>query len=79
MMDRKKVDIKYRWDLSMIYKSNKEFNNDISIVKKNILELEKYDGIKYNANSLYDLISHLHIHSPHGTLFSEIAGFHARL
>ena len=56
-MERESVDVRYKWDLSKIYKSIDEFNNDINLVKEEILKFKQYDGIKYDSDSLYELIN----------------------
>ena len=55
-MDREKIEEQYKWDLSKIYKSSKEFEDDIKLVKEKIKEFSKYENITYDENSLYELI-----------------------
>ena len=55
-MDRDSKNIRYRWDLSKIYASADEFNEDIKYVKEKMSEFAKYQGVEYNANNLYGLI-----------------------
>ena len=55
-MDREKIEEQYKWDLSKIYKSSKEFEDDIKLVKGKIKEFSKYENITYDENSLYELI-----------------------
>jgi len=55
-MNRENIDRKFKWDLSKIYESIDEFREDISYVKEKIKEFSKYEGIKYDANNLYDVI-----------------------
>ena len=56
-MERENVSEKYKWDLTKIYSSIDEFNNDINKVGNNIKLFSKYKGIEYDENSLYELIS----------------------
>lgn len=56
-MDRDKVDGKYKWDLSKIYSSIDEFNNDINYVKNMLSKFSKFEGIIYDQDSLYELLS----------------------
>lgn len=56
IMDRNNIDKKYQWDLSKIYDSIDDYRNDIELVKGKLLEFSKYDGIKYDENSLYEVI-----------------------
>lgn len=55
-MERNEVDKKYHWDLSKIYKSISEYKDDILKVKENIKCFAKYEKIKYDAGTLYDLL-----------------------
>ena len=55
-MERENIDVQYKWDLSKIYKSSDEFNNDIKFVKEEILKFKQYEKIKYDSDSLYDLM-----------------------
>ena len=56
-MDREKIEEVYKWDLSKIYGNIEEFNNDIEVVKKKLKLLSSYEGIKYDSNNLYELLS----------------------
>lgn len=56
-MDRESINVRYKWDLSKIYKSEKEFDDDITLVKKEIKKFKDYEKIKYNADSLYNLMN----------------------
>ena len=56
-MERENVSEQYKWDLTKIYSSIDEFNNDINKVGNNIKLFSKYKGIEYDENSLYELIS----------------------
>ena len=56
-MDRENISIEYKWDLSKIYKSMNEFNDDIEFVKKELLKFKKYEKIKYDENTLYELMN----------------------
>ena len=55
-MERTSIEVRYKWDLSKIYKSMDEFDSDIKFVKDRILEFKNYESKKYDANSLYSLI-----------------------
>ena len=56
-MDRENVDIKYKWDLSKIYDSLNAFNGDINLVKEKIKKFAKFKDIKYDENSLYEVLT----------------------
>lgn len=56
-MDRDSINEQYKWDLNKIYSSIDEFKNDITNVKGKLNEFSKYEGITYDENSLYELIS----------------------
>ena len=55
-MDRNNIDKKYQWDLKKIYSDIDEFKNDISFVKGKLGDFSKFEGIKYDENSLYEVI-----------------------
>ena len=56
-MDRESISIEYKWDLSKIYKSSSEFNDDIKFVKGELLKFKEYEKIKLDENSLYELMN----------------------
>ncbi len=56
-MDREKIDDKYKWDLTKIYGSIQEFNSDINSVKEKTKEFIRFKDIKYDENSLYEVLS----------------------
>lgn len=56
MNDRSSIDEKYKWDLSKIYGSISEFRKDIDFVKSKLPEFSKFEDIKYDENSLYEVI-----------------------
>ena len=56
-MERNSIDKKYQWDLSKIYSSISEFREDIDYVKGRLCEFSKFKGIKYDGNSLYEVIN----------------------
>ena len=56
-MDREIIDVKYQWDLSKIYDSIDSFRKDIEYVKEKIKEFSKFKDIKYDENSLYEVLS----------------------
>ena len=50
---RDEIEEKYKWDLSSIYKSDEEFENDYNVVKEEIKEISKYrDNILKSADNL---------------------------
>ncbi len=55
-MERNSIDEQYKWDLSQIYRSNKEFEDDIALVKEKIGQFFKYENISYDENNLYELL-----------------------
>ncbi|MBQ2872626.1 MAG: oligoendopeptidase F [Bacilli bacterium] len=56
-MDRNSIDKKYQWDLSKIYGSIDDFRKDISLVKSSLGEFSKFKNIKYDENTLYEVIN----------------------
>lgn len=56
-MERENVDVKYQWDLSKIYDSLDAFRKDINLVKIKIKEFAKFKDIKYDENSLYEVLT----------------------
>ena len=55
-MDRNNIDKKYQWDLSKIYGSVDDFRKDIEYVNDKLGEFSKFEGIKYDENTLYEVI-----------------------
>lgn len=55
-MDREKIDDSYKWNLTKIYGSIQDFRDDINLVKEKIKEFAKFKDIKYDENSLYEVI-----------------------
>jgi len=55
-MDRNNIDKKYQWDLSKIYGSIDEFRKDIDLVNSRLGEFSKFEEIKYDENTLYEVI-----------------------
>ena len=55
-MDRNNIDKKYQWDLEKIYKTIDEFKNDILFVRGKLGEFSKFESIKYDENTLYEVI-----------------------
>ena len=41
LVPRNEVDKKYTWDMTLLYKSDKEFINSLEKIKKDILEFKK--------------------------------------
>ena len=57
MKERKDIDLQYTWDLDVIYKSSKEFDDDYNKVKELIEELSKYeDNMMDNSSNFYDTV-----------------------
>lgn len=57
-MDRDKIEEKYKWDLSKIYKNMSDFDKDYEKVKRDIDEFGKYQNIiKEGASGLYDTLT----------------------
>ena len=56
-MERENVDVKYQWNLSKIYDSLDAFKEDINLVKTKIKEFAKFKDIKYDENSLYEVLT----------------------
>ena len=55
-MDRNNIDKKYQWDLSKIYGTIDEFRKDIDYVNSKLGEFSIFEGIKYDENTLYEVI-----------------------
>ena len=55
-MDRNNIDKKYQWDLGKIYGSVDDFRKDIDYVNGKLGEFSKFEGIKYDENTLYEVI-----------------------
>jgi oligoendopeptidase F len=57
-MDRNKIEEKYQWDLTKIFKSSKEFNQLFEEVKENIKDFSKYEKtMDKNATNFYNTIN----------------------
>ena len=53
-MDRNSVEEKYKWDLTLIYKTEKEFNEDYKKAEEKIKEFPKYEKtMPNNAKNFY--------------------------
>ena len=58
VLKRDEIDNKYKWDLSKIFKSDKEFLSEIEKTEKEIKTLGKYkDTMLNSAKDLYDALS----------------------
>jgi len=55
-MDRKDIDMKYKWNLSRIYSSKLDFDKDILFVNEGISKISKYKDILLDENTLYELL-----------------------
>ena len=56
--ERCEIEEQYKWDLSSIYSSSDDFENDYKKVKEEIKEIEKYKGnILNGANTLYEFLT----------------------
>lgn len=56
-MNRSEIEEKYKWDLTLIYKNEEEFNNDFKNVEKRINKFSKYEKIMGNsATDFYNTI-----------------------
>ena len=54
---RCEIEEKYKWDLSSIYESDEEFENDYNILKEEIKEIEKYrNNILKSADNLLEFL-----------------------
>ncbi len=56
-MERKDIDEKYKWDLSGIYKSINDYENDISKVRELINRIIKYENVKLDEGNIYELLN----------------------
>ena len=58
--ERKNIDEKYKWDLSVIYKDEESFNADYELAKKKIEEFKKHESTMLSgAEALYNALSDL--------------------
>ena len=56
-MDREKIEEKYKWDLSLIYKNIEEFNKDYEEIENKISNFSKYEQtMSTNAKNFYATI-----------------------
>lgn len=55
-MEREQIDECYKWDLTKIYSSNKEIEDDIELVRDKLKEFSKYEDIKLDENTIYEMI-----------------------
>lgn len=56
-MDREKIEEKYKWDLTQIFKDNKDFEQAIKEVKDEIKEFSKYENsMNTSATNFYNTI-----------------------
>ena len=53
---RNDVPTKYKWDLTDLFKNEKDFENNYKKVKEDIPKLKKYKGCTKNAKKLYDYL-----------------------
>ena len=56
-MNRDNIDKKYQWDLSRIYENIEYFRKDMDYVNDKLSDFSKYQGIKYDEKSLYEVIN----------------------
>ena len=57
-MDRNKIEEKYKWDLTKIFKTKEEFNNFYNETKKEITNFSQYENTMDNsAQTFYDTIN----------------------
>ena len=57
-MDRNKIDAKYKWDLTQIFKSNEEFEESYKNLEKRIESFQKYENLMgENAKNFYETIN----------------------
>ena len=53
LVPRNEVDKKYTWDMTLLYKSDREFINSLENIKKSILEFKNnYEGKLADLNIL---------------------------
>lgn len=46
---RDEIDDKYKWNLALIYQSDKDFYHDLERMKQKVEEIKKYDGILFES------------------------------
>lgn len=57
-MDRNQIDTKYKWDLTQIFRSTKDFEASYKKVEDLIEDFKKYENImKENAKGFYETIN----------------------
>lgn len=54
--NRKEVPDKYKWDLSNIYASDKEWYHDYELVERSLCDLSSYNGKLFENNNLFDFL-----------------------
>lgn len=54
---RKNVPDKYKWDLSDLFKNDKDFEDSFNMVREEISNIKKYKGCTKNNDKLYDFIT----------------------
>ena len=60
-MNREEIADKYKWDLSLIYKNEKDFNQDYETLENKIANFSKYEKIMdKNAKDFYNTIEEYH-------------------
>ena len=58
--NRNEIDSIYKWDLTKIYKQDKDYLNEIKNIEKELPKLSKYkDSMLNSAKDLYDALNHL--------------------
>ena len=53
---REEINKEYTWDLSLIFKTDEEFLNEVEKLKKDILKIEEYKNFNTSSKSLYEIL-----------------------
>ncbi len=61
IIERSKIDNKYKWDLTVIYKNDEEFYKDIKSTEKELLKIKNIkDNMLKSGKNLYDAITEVY-------------------
>ncbi len=58
---RDEVPVKYRWDLTKWFKTDKDWYQALKKVKEGVLSLEKYKGKIFESDNLYNILAEYYI------------------
>ena len=58
---RDEVPVKYRWDLTKWFKTDKDWYQALKKVKEGVLSLEKYKGKIFESDNLYNILAEYYL------------------